>query len=96
MYRNTDDVERVASEAARGALIEGIIAESEDESLMDRYLGGEEIPPEVLVSDLETAVARGSFHPVIATSAETGLGLAELLEVVTRAFPRPPNMRGRR
>ena len=71
-FRNTDDVERAASEAARGALIEGIIAESEDESLMDRYLGGEEIPPEVLVSDLETAVARGSFHPVIATSAETG------------------------
>lgn len=89
VYRNTDDVERLASEAARGALIEGIIAESEDESLMDRYLGGEEIPQEVLVSDLETAVARGSFHPVIATSAETGLGLAELLEVVTRAFPPP-------
>ena len=30
-------------EAARGALIEGIIAESEDETLMDRYLGGEDI-----------------------------------------------------
>ncbi len=89
VYRNADDVERVASEAARGALIEGIIAESEDESLMDRYLGGEEIPPEVLVGDLETAVARGSFHPVIATSAETGVGLAELLEVVARAFPPP-------
>ncbi|BCW67162.1 elongation factor G [Arthrobacter sp. NicSoilB4] len=88
-YRDADDVERVASEAARGALIEGIIAESEDESLMDRYLGGEEIPPDVLVSDLETAVARGSFHPVVATSAETGLGLAELLDVVTRAFPSP-------
>lgn len=89
VYRNTDDVERVATEAARGALIEGIIAESEDESLMDRYLGGEEIPQEVLVADLETAVARGSFHPVVATSAETGLGLAELLEVVMRAFPPP-------
>ena len=56
---------------------------------MDRYLGGEEIAPEVLVSDLETAVARGSFYPVLATSAETGLGLAELLEVLTRAFPSP-------
>ncbi|KUM33025.1 elongation factor G-like protein EF-G2 [Arthrobacter sp. EPSL27] len=87
--RNTDDVERVASEAARGALIEGIIAESEDESLMDRYLDGEDIPAGVLASDLETAVARGSFHPVIATSAETGVGLAELLDLVTRAFPPP-------
>lgn len=89
VYRNADDVERAGSEAARGALIEGIIAESEDETLMDRYLGGEEIPPESLVSDLVTAVARGSFHPVLATSAETGVGLAELVDVVTRAFPDP-------
>jgi elongation factor G len=88
-YRTADDVERAASESARGALIEGIIAESEDETLMDRYLGGEEIAPEVLVGDLETAVSRGSFYPVVATSAETGVGLAELLEVLTRAFPSP-------
>ncbi|WP_426978013.1 elongation factor G-like protein EF-G2 [Pseudarthrobacter sp. O4] len=88
-FRNVDDAERAAAEAARSALIEGIIAESEDETLMDRYLGGEDIPPETLVSDLETAVARGSFHPVLPTSAETGVGLAEVLEVVTRAFPSP-------
>ena len=41
--RAATDVELAAAEAARGALIEGIIAESEDETLMDRYLGGEEI-----------------------------------------------------
>lgn len=91
--RRAGDVERAASAAARGALIEGIIAESEDEALMDRYLGGEDIPAEVLIGDLETAVARGSFHPVIATSAETGVGLAELLDVVARAFP-PPTEHG--
>ncbi|MET3920708.1 elongation factor G-like protein EF-G2 [Arthrobacter sp. UYEF20] len=88
-FRNAGDAERAAAEAARSALIEGIIAESEDETLMDRYLGGEDIPPETLVSDLETAVARGSFHPVLPTSAETGVGLAEVLEVATRAFPSP-------
>ena len=53
-------------EDARNALIEGIIAESEDETLMDRYLGGEDIDMDILVDDLETAVARGSFHPVLA------------------------------
>jgi elongation factor G len=74
---------------ARSRLIEGIIAESEDESLMDRYLGGEDIDLKVLVDDLETAVARGSFYPVLATAAPTGLGTAELLEVVTQAFPSP-------
>jgi elongation factor G len=88
-FRNADDVERGASEAARSALIEGIIAESEDETLMDRYLAGEEIAADILVQDLETAVARASFHPVLPASAETGLGLAELLESMTRAFPSP-------
>jgi elongation factor G len=74
---------------ARNALIEGIIAESEDESLMDRYLEGESIEADTLVSDLETAVARGSFHPVIPVSAMTGIGLAEVLEALAGAFPSP-------
>jgi elongation factor G len=87
--RDADPGELAGSEAARGQLIEGIIAESEDETLMDRYLGGEDIDTEVLVTDLETAVARGSFFPVVPTSAVTGLGAAELMEVLTRAFPSP-------
>jgi elongation factor G len=75
--------------AARNELIEGIIAESEDESLMDRYLDGEDLDVGVLIDDLETAVTRGSFHPVIPACAGTGVGLAELLEVLTGAFPAP-------
>src|SRR5690348_8767344 len=73
----------------RNALIEGIIAESEDETLMDRYLGGEDIDVKVLVDDLETAVARGSFYPVLAACSGNGLGMTELLEVLTSAFPSP-------
>jgi elongation factor G len=84
------DTEQLAElEEARNALIEGIIAESEDESLMDRYLGGESIDVKVLVDDLETAVARGSFYPVFGACATTGLGMHELLEVLTGAFPSP-------
>ena len=86
--------ERAASEAARAALIEGIIAESEDETLMDRYLAGDEIAPATLIADLEIAVARGSFYPVLATSAETGVGLTELLEMLTRGFPSPVERAG--
>ncbi|MDQ5861769.1 MAG: elongation factor G-like protein EF-G2 [Actinomycetota bacterium] len=87
--RDADPGERAGSETARGGLIEGIIAESEDETLMDRYLGGEDIDTDVLIADLETAVARGSFFPVVPASAVTGLGTAELLEVLTRGFPSP-------
>ena len=36
---------------------------------MDRYLGGEDIDLKVLIDDLETAVARGSFYPVLAAAA---------------------------
>ncbi|MDV6013331.1 elongation factor G-like protein EF-G2 [Haloechinothrix sp. LS1_15] len=78
-----------SADQARDELIEGIIGESEDESLMDRYLAGEDIPETTLIEDLETAVARGSFHPVIPVCAHTGVGLAELLELITRGFPCP-------
>ncbi len=73
----------------RGALIEGIIQESEDETLMDRYLSGEDIDPKVLIEDLEKAVALGSFFPVLTVSSPQAVGLAELLEVMTQAFPAP-------
>jgi elongation factor G len=81
--------EAEGADGPRGTLIEGIIAESEDETLMDRYLGGEDIDLDILITDLETAVAGGSFFPVLPTSAETGVGTAELLEVMTGAFPSP-------
>ncbi len=87
--REPDDDEAAAITAARGTLIEAVIEESEDESLMDRYLSGDEIDLDTLVDDLETAVARATLFPVIPLAAPTGAGLAELDEVVTRAFPAP-------
>lgn len=81
-------------EEARNRLIEGIISESEDETLMDRYLSGEEIDVKTLIGDLEKAVARGSFHPVLAAApaaegSKQGLGTTELLELITGGFPTP-------
>ena len=55
---------------------------------MDRYLGGEEIDIEMLIDDLETAVARGTFYPV-----RPGLRRdrrrpgRELLELLTAGVP---------
>ncbi|MFE7553683.1 elongation factor G-like protein EF-G2 [Streptomyces gardneri] len=89
-----DESQRELIAEARARLIEGIIAESEDETLMDRYLGGEEIDVKTLVDDLEKAVARGSFHPVLAAAPAAdggtqGLGTLELLELITGGFPSP-------
>jgi len=82
-----DEADQVAE--ARGSLIEAIIQESENESLMDSYLSGAELDVKGLIEDLETAVARGSFYPVLASSAPHHIGMAELLEVITQAFPSP-------
>src|SRR5947208_5229078 len=87
--REPDAEHLPAIEESRNVLLEGIIAESEDESLMDRYLGGEEIETSIIVDDLEKAVARGHFYPVIPVCAETRLGLDALLEVLVKGFPSP-------
>ncbi|WP_026208149.1 elongation factor G-like protein EF-G2 [Catelliglobosispora koreensis] len=76
-------------EESRNELIEAIIAESEDETLMDRYLAGENIEQAVLIEDLEKAVARGHFYPVVPVCAGTGVGLDALLELMVGAFPTP-------
>ncbi|MEZ0384860.1 MULTISPECIES: elongation factor G-like protein EF-G2 [Mycobacteriaceae] len=82
------------TERQRGELIEAIIEESEDESLLDRYLGGEPTDGAVLTKDLERALeqvlARGSLFPVIPVCSATAVGVAELLEVITAEFPGPP------
>ncbi|MEU6659400.1 elongation factor G-like protein EF-G2 [Streptomyces sp. NPDC046821] len=89
-----DPAQLALIEEARNRLIEGIIAESEDETLMDRYVAGEELDQKSLVEDLERAVARGVFHPVLAAApalpgARQGIGTVELLDLITRGFPTP-------
>lgn len=74
----------------RGELIEAVIEESEDESLMDRYVGGERIEEGVLLADLEKAIARATLFPVVPVCALGGTGLGELLDLCVRAFPSPP------
>ncbi|MGY1725125.1 elongation factor G-like protein EF-G2 [Blastococcus sp. SYSU DS0533] len=73
----------------RAELIEGIIGESEDETLMERYLAGDELAVPDLVADLETAVARGHFHPVVCVAPLTGVGTDELLQLIVSALPSP-------
>jgi elongation factor G len=78
-----------AHDAQRAALIEGVIEESEDETLMERYVAGEPVDTELLLRDLELGVARGSLHPVVPVDSTTGVGARELLDLVVSAFPSP-------
>lgn len=77
-------------EDSRNALIEAVITESEDETLMERFLGGEQIDVATLTDDLETAVARGSFFPVLPCAlAPSGYATTEILDLITAGFPSP-------
>ncbi|MBP2368752.1 elongation factor G [Pseudonocardia parietis] len=74
---------------ARSALIEQIIEQSEDEDLLERYLGGEDLPAAALAAGVHTALLRGSFHPVVPVSAAGAAGADELLDLLLSAFPAP-------
>ncbi|MEO7235515.1 MAG: elongation factor G-like protein EF-G2 [Lapillicoccus sp.] len=87
--RDPDPGETAAVAERRGPLIEAIIEESEDDTLLDRYLEGEEISTGTVVEDLKVAIGKGSFFPLVPISPATGVGLEELLEVIEQGFPSP-------
>jgi elongation factor G len=61
-----------------------------DEKLMALYLEqGEELSPEQLHDPFEQALREGHLVPVCFTSAESGAGIAELLQVFGRLMPNP-------
>lgn len=76
-------------ETYRGPLIEAIIQEAEDDSLMDRYLSGEEIDTDYLLDALRKAVATANLYPVIPVASNTGVGVQELLRLIEHGFPTP-------
>src|SRR5690606_38006032 len=61
-----------------------------DEDLMAVYLEqGEELSPEQLHDPFERALREGHLVPVCFTSAETGVGVKELIEIFARLMPNP-------
>jgi elongation factor G len=60
-----------------------------DEKLMERYLEKGEVTPEELHEPLERALREGHLIPVVFTSAKTGAGIAQLLEVIEKLLPNP-------
>ena len=66
--RDPDGDEAAAIEDRRGPLIEAIIEESEDDTLLDRYLEGEDISTETVIEDLKAAVAKATFFPLVPIS----------------------------
>jgi elongation factor G len=75
-------------EAAHTQIIDQVV--ELDEKLMALYLEqGEEISPEQLHDPFEQALREGHLVPVCFASAETGAGVAELLQIIVRLMPNP-------
>jgi elongation factor G len=60
-----------------------------DEKLMETYLEKGEVTPEELHGPLERALREGHLIPVVFTSARTGAGIAELIDVIAHLLPNP-------
>jgi elongation factor G len=74
-------------EEAHRKLIDQVV--EVDEKLMESYLEKGEVTPEELHEPLERALREGHLIPVVFTSAKTGAGIKELLEVIVQLLPNP-------
>src|SRR5205814_6644644 len=74
-------------EEAHRKLVEQVV--EVDEALMEKYLEKGEVTPEELHEPLERALREGHLIPVVFTSAKTGAGVAELLEVIVKLLANP-------
>lgn len=72
---------------AHTELIESII-EADDE-LMEKYLGGEDIPKEKIASVFVEALKEGTVIPIIFTNAREETGITELLDMIVNYTPSP-------
>ncbi len=72
--------------AAHEAVVDAIVAA--DDSLMEKYLGGEASDAEIHAA-APKAVAAGMFVPILFTNARGSVGIAELLDAIVDVCPNP-------
>ncbi len=74
-------------EEYRTKLLDAVV--ETDEALMERYLGGEEIPAEDIAHALKNAVTRDEIYPVACGVATKNLGTHALLDLIVEGVPSP-------
>ncbi len=76
-----------AVEKYRTQLLDSVV--ETDESLMERYLDGEELGTEEVAHALKDAVTRGELFPVACGVATKNLGTTALLDLLVEGVPSP-------
>ncbi|MFZ1880385.1 MAG: elongation factor G [Gaiellaceae bacterium] len=74
-------------EEYRTKLLDAVV--ETDEALMERYLGGEEIPDTDIAAALKNAVTRDEIYPVACGVATKNLGTHALLDLIVEGVPSP-------
>ena len=74
-------------EQAHSALVDQVV--EVDEELMAVYLEKGEVAPEELHAPFEEALREGHLIPICFTSAKTGAGVKELLDILVKLAPNP-------
>jgi elongation factor G len=74
-------------EEYRTKLLDAVV--ETDEALMERYLGGEEIPAADIAAALKNAVTRDEIYPVGCGVATKNLGTHALLDLIVEGVPSP-------
>lgn len=74
-------------EEQRGILMESLI--SGDDTLLERYLEGDNIAPSELESVFSPVLAERTFIPILCCSSEQDKGITELLDIIATYAPSP-------
>src|SRR4029078_8264363 len=86
-FAPSGDADFSSVEEAHRRLVEQVV--EVDEKLMEVYLEKGEVEPGALHEPLERAMREGHLIPVVFTSAKTGAGIGELLDVIVKLLPNP-------
>jgi elongation factor G len=82
-----DDASKANLEAVSGSMVESII--ETDDTLLDKYLNGEEIDAKSINNVLKKAVLSGKVVPVFATSSAKNIGIDILMDYINDLLPSP-------
>ncbi|WMW65607.1 elongation factor G [Nitratidesulfovibrio liaohensis] len=74
----------------RLAMVEAVA--EEDEALLEKYLGGEELTEEEIISCVRKATIARNIVPVFCGSAFRNMGVQPLLDAVVAFLPSPPDI----
>jgi len=78
-----------AANAWRDKLVEAVA--EQDDALIEKFLGGEELTPDEVTAGLKKAIAAGEIVPVLAASGLTNTGVDQLFDFIVNFMPSPVN-----